>query len=190
MPKFIVALRRARPLAWLALLLLCLAPAPAAAAVEISFYSHDLGSRFPHAFVTLKGRLDRNGEPVDSNHGFSATAVSPAILMGRVKGKVYSESDGYIKSSDSHFTMSLSDQEYDAVRATVTRWETLDQPSYDLGKQNCVFFVADIAKALGMATDTSRFMKKPGAFMRGLVESNRAWLVGRKAVFAKVPAKT
>jgi len=187
---FIIAFRRIRAPAWLAVLLIGLAPVPAWSAVEISFYSHDFGSRFPHAFVTLKGRPDRGGEAVDANFGFSATAVSPAILMGRVKGKVYSESAGYIKSSDSHFTMILSDQEYDAVKATVGRWETLRQPSYDLGKQNCVFFVADIAKTLGMAIDTSRFMKKPGAFMRGLVQNNRAWLVGRRAVFAKVPAKT
>lgn len=190
MVRFFRTFWEARPLVMASLLLLGLSASPSAAAVEISFYSHDFGSRFPHAFVTLKGSPDRGGPPVNDNYGFSATAVSPAILMGRVKGKVYSESASYIKSSDSHFTMMLSDQEYDAVKATVSRWETLRQPSYDLGKQNCVFFVADVAKTLGMKTDTSRFMKKPGAFLRAMVESNRPWLVSRKAVFTRAPARS
>src|SRR5437763_612502 len=38
--------------AWLLAGLLLLAAAPAAAAVTITFYSHELGSSFPHAFVT------------------------------------------------------------------------------------------------------------------------------------------
>lgn len=160
-----------------------LAPMPAAAAVEIAFYSKEAGSRFPHAFITLEGTLDRSGERVDSNYGFSATAVTPAVLMGAVKGKLYSESDSYIRSSNSHFNLVLSDEEYDRVMARVATWNVLKQPSYDLNRQNCVFFVADIAKLLGMKTDTTQLMKKPGSFLSALTQANRSWLQSRRASF-------
>ena len=38
----------------LALLAFCLGAAvPASAAVTVSFYSHDFGDRFPHAFIVV-----------------------------------------------------------------------------------------------------------------------------------------
>lgn len=171
---------------WMTLLIAALVaflPMPAAAAVEISFYSHEFGSRFPHAFVTLEGALDRGGERIDANYGFSATALSPAILMGAVRGKLYSESPAYIRSSQSHFTFTLTDQEFDLVATALERWRTLIQPSYDLKRQNCVSFVADLAKALGMTVDTSRLMKKPRSFLQRVAESNRTWLEARGATF-------
>src|SRR3546814_5334492 len=45
---------------------------PVQAKVVVSFYSHDFGERFPHAFVTLKGRVDATGQAVDYNYGFTA----------------------------------------------------------------------------------------------------------------------
>jgi hypothetical protein len=163
--------------------LVLLGASPAAAAVEIAFYSRELGTRFPHAFVTLKGTLDRGGAPIDTNWGFSATSISPAILMGAVKGAVYSETPGYIADSNRHFRMSISDAEYDKVMATVQKWRDLKQPSYHLNKQNCVFFVADVAASLGMAADTSgKLMKKPTSYLASVTAANRPWLLARGAV--------
>jgi hypothetical protein len=73
-----------RPLLRLiALLCLCLGYAlPAQAAVTITFWSHELGNSFPHAFFTLRGIPDAGGAPVDANAGFTAKSVSPALLMG------------------------------------------------------------------------------------------------------------
>ena len=71
----------------LSLLMLCAGlSAPARADVVVSFYSHDFGDRFPHAFIVMTGTLDATGEVVDVNYGFTATSVSPAILFGSVKG--------------------------------------------------------------------------------------------------------
>ena len=62
---------------------------PAHAAVEIAFYSRELGgNNFPHAFVRLLGTVDSTGEQVDTSYGFTARAVSPAILFGSVPGAV------------------------------------------------------------------------------------------------------
>jgi hypothetical protein len=161
---------------------------PAAAAVRITFYSKELGTSFPHAFVTMDGNLDRNGARIDVDYGFTAKSVTPAILFGAVKGEVISDhGKSYIRASDKHFTLTLSDADYDRVLGVVARWRALPQPSYDLDKRNCVHFVADIAAGLGMKVEVpKKLIKKPRSFLNLLTETNRAWLSGRAAVFYPV----
>ena len=161
---------------------LALWPAAAEAAVEIRFYSKELGASFPHAFVELEGEDERTGEKVHANYGFTARVLSPAILMGSVTGDVMSVSASYVRSSDRHFSFVLSDAEYDKVKATIEKWRQLKQPSYNLNRQNCVFFVADVAASLGMRADTPKaLMKKPRSYSEFLVTSNRSWLAARGA---------
>ena len=169
--------------ALIALLIAAFMAAPAAAAVEISFYSKEMGSSFPHAFVILEGTPDRGGARIDEDYGFSAKAVTPAILMGRVGGQVITDhSESYVKGSNRHFKLILTDAEYDQVMATIARWRAHKQPSYDLNKQNCVHFVAEIAAAIGMRADQpKKLMKKPRSFILSLVEANRDWLAVRRA---------
>jgi hypothetical protein len=162
---------------------------PAAAAVRITFYSKELGTSFPHAFVTMDGTLDRSGERINVDYGFTAKSVTPAILFGAVKGEVISDHGAsYIRASDKHFTLTLSDADYDRVIGVVTRWRALPQPSYDLDKRNCIHFVADIAAGVGMRVETpKKLMKKPRSYLNMLTEANRPWLVEHGAVF--YPAK-
>jgi hypothetical protein len=166
----------------LAALLLALAPAEVLAAVKISFYSKEFGASFPHAFVAFEGNLDATGEKIEANYGFTATHVTPAVLMGSVKGEVMSVDAAYQAKSDRHFTIALSDSEYAQVMAAVERWRALKQPSYNLNRKNCVYFVADIAGTLGMKADTPKaLMKKPRSYLRSLLDANRSWLEGRGA---------
>jgi hypothetical protein len=167
-------------------LLLVLAPGQGLAAVRITFYSHEFGSTFPHAFITLEGQDDRTGAKINANYGFTATHVSPAILLGSVSGEIMSKDlvkdAAYVAGSDKHFSFVLSDSEYDAVLATVEKWRTLPQPSYNLNRQNCVHFVADVAAGLGMAAETPKaLMKKPRSYTQFLTRSNRDWLLARQA---------
>jgi hypothetical protein len=162
---------------------LALWPAAADAAVEIRFYSKELGASFPHAFVELEGQDDRTGEKVHANYGFTAKALSPAILMGSVTGDVMSVSLSYVRSSDRHFSFVLSDAEYDEVKATIAKWRGLKQPSYNLNRQNCVFFVGDVAASLGMRAETPKaLMKKPRSYIESLATANRSWLASRGAL--------
>ena len=183
---------RSRLAALLAVLALVLGAAPAAAAVDITFYSRELGSTFPHAFVVLKGQLDRDGSRIDEDYGFTAKAVTPAILFGPVKGEVVSDQDGsYARGSDKHFTITLSDAEYDRVMAVVERWRTARQPSYRLDKANCIHFVGEIATAIGIdGAPRKGLMKKPRSFLVAVTEANRSVLAARGAVFHRlqVPA--
>jgi hypothetical protein len=170
--------------------LLALAAAPSWAAVSITFYSKEFGSSFPHAFVVLEGTLDRGGPRIEEDYGFTARTISPAILWGKVSGEVITDhSPGYVRGSDRHFTVTLADSEYDRVMATIERWRTAKQPSYDLDKHNCVHFVAELAAAIGMSPDTKRLMKKPRSFLENLTAQNRAWLTGRNATFHRVESK-
>ncbi len=178
----ILSFRLPRLTAFLAAALLALTAAPGWAAVSITFYSKELGASFPHAFVIVEGTLDRGGPRIEEDYGFSAKTISPAILWGKVAGKVITDhSAGYVKGSDPHFTVTLADSEYDRVMATIARWQTANQPSYDLDKHNCVHFVAELAAAIGMTPNTKKLMKKPRSFLETLTAQNRAWLSGRDA---------
>lgn len=160
----------------LALLILFLAwAAPAWAQVQIHFYSKDLDASFPHAFVHLTGTIEETGEPVDANYGFTAVRVTPEVLFGAVRGKIISMDARYIARSDRHFTLTLSDDQYRTVLALVDRWRNLPQPSYRLNSRNCVFFVAEVAAALGLDADPERkLMKKPKSFLQHVLRQNSA----------------
>jgi hypothetical protein len=140
--------------------------------------------------VAVKGTPDRGGASVDANYGFTATHVSPAILMGSVNGEIISVDAPYMSRSDRHFTMRLTDAEYDRVLAEVERWRTLKQPSYNLNRQNCVFFVASVAAALGMTADTPpALMKKPRSYLEMLTRANQAWLANRGAQLQRLNSR-
>ena len=173
-------------------ILLVAVPAQARAAVEITFYSHEFGSSFPHAFITLKGTDDRTGRQIDENYGFTATHISPAILLGSVQGEVWSRDPikeaKYIADSNRHFSFTLSSAEHDAVRATIAKWSAFKQPSYDLNRRNCVHFVADVAASLRMRAETPKgLMKKPRSYIDFLTAANRDWLLGRGGTLHRAP---
>ena len=166
-------------------LLVLLTATAAQAAVEVSFYSKDLGASFPHAFIRVSGTVDGTGDAVDASYGFTAKTISPAILLGSVAGEVVSSSADYIAKSDRHFSLTLTDEEYDLLMAAVERWRQLKQPSYNLNRRNCVFFVADLARVLGMKAETPKsLMKKPHSYIQSLVQANRSWLQQRGADLA------
>jgi hypothetical protein len=164
------------------------AAGPAWAAVEMTVYTKELGASFPHTFVILEGTLDRSGERIAEDYGFSAKTISPAILWGKVGGKVISDHEkSYVDASDKHFTVTLSDEEYDRVMATVERWRSAKQPSYDLDKANCIHFVAELAAAVGMeAAPRKGLMRKPRSFIEAVTAANREWLLARGAVIHRL----
>ena len=160
-------MRRSLHLILLSLLVFCAGIAsPARAEVLVSFYSHDFGDRFPHAFIVLKGRIDATGEEVDANYGFTATSVSPAILFGSVKGEVQSSKPDYIEKSDRQFSLTVDDATYARLMAKVAEWRDRKQPSYSLNRRNCVHFVMELAEVVGLKVDRkSQFFKKPKSFL-------------------------
>ncbi len=158
---------------FLFLLFLFWAHAPAFAAVEISFYSREISGSFPHAFITLTGTIEATGEPVDAAFGFTAKAVTPAILFGSVAGEVIVEKPDHVARSDRQFSLTLTDSQYGEVLAIVEQWRGRRQPSYNLNRRNCVHFVAELAQAVGLRVEgANRLMKKPRSFLQHVRATN------------------
>jgi hypothetical protein len=159
--------------ALLVALLLVFAPATARAEVIATFYSHDFGDHFPHTFITLKGTVEATGEAVDTNYGFTAKSVSPAILFGSVNGMIETKDAKYIADSNPHFTLKLDDTQYAALMAHVDKWRNLPGKSYNLNKQNCVHFVMEAAALLGLNVNRkSKLFKKPKSFVLEMMTLN------------------
>jgi hypothetical protein len=143
------------------------------AEVIATFYSHDFGDHFPHAFVKLTGTVDATGEKVDTNYGFTAVSVSPAILMGSVKGMIETKDAKYVSKSNPHFSLRLSDAEYARFMAFVDKWRNLPGKSYSLNKRNCVHFAMEAAALLGLNVNRqSKFFKKPKSFILEVMKLN------------------
>jgi hypothetical protein len=156
-------------------IILLLWPAVASAKVTLTFYSREFGVYFPHAFVRITGATDAAPDKVlDDNYGFTPKHTSPAILMGRVVGIIMAAPKGYVARSDAHLFLELTDDQYAAVLATVEKWRSAEQPSYDLKTRNCVFFVGDIARTLGMKVDDTdaRLMSRPRSYLINLIRLN------------------
>lgn len=159
--------------------------ATASAAVEISFYSKDMASSFPHAYVRLTGTDDATGKPVDVNYGFTPVSLGPGILLGSVRGMMESASPEYIARSDRHFALKLTGEQYRQVVAVIDRWRAAPQPSYRLNGRNCIDFVADIAKTLGLTAPViPKLMKKPRSYLDEIARLNSALIAGWNAHFA------
>ncbi|WP_339694041.1 hypothetical protein [uncultured Parasphingorhabdus sp.] len=144
----------------------------ARADVNVTFYSHDFGKNFPHAFFVAKGELS-DGKKVDTAFGFTAINVSPGILFGSVNGHVKAPSASYIASSNPHFTVKIDDGKYRKLMAVVQKWQAIPQKSYSLNKRNCVHFINDVIKTLDLKTNLKTAnWKKPRSFMEEVMKLN------------------
>ncbi len=147
---------------------------PAQAAVTITFWSHELGNSFPHAFFSLRGVPDAGGAPVDTNVGFTAKSVSPALLMGPVAGGLDIPKPGYVSGSDAQFSLVMTDAQYEAVLRLVEAWSDGKPDSvYRLSDHNCVTFVKEAARIVGLTgLDQPKLMKKPRSYLKAVQAEN------------------
>ncbi|SFO17128.1 hypothetical protein [Sphingomonas sp. OK281] len=147
---------------------------PAQAAVTITFWSHELGNSFPHAFFTLRGVPDAGGASVDANFGFTAKSVSPALLMGPVSGMLDIAKPTYINGSDAQFSVVMTDAQYTQVLKLVDAWsEGKPDSVYRLGDHNCVHFVKEAARIVGLSgLDQPKLMKKPRSYLKAVGAAN------------------
>ncbi len=156
--------------------MLFLTPATARAEVVVGFYSYDLDlglvTHFPHAFVTLTGTT-ADGQVVDENIGFTARSVSPALLMGAVKGMVEHKPAKYIAESDRQFELKISDDQYRGIKAITDKWAKLEGKSYHIDKRNCIHFVGEVARFLNLQVDLNKkLIRKPRAFLQRVMALN------------------
>jgi hypothetical protein len=155
-----------------AFFLVCSGSHQARAAVTMTFWSHELGNSFPHAFVTLRGIPDAGGAPVDVNYGFTARTLSPALLFRPVAGKLEVATANYIRSSDAQFSVVMTDTQYAAIIALAAEWGGSNS-QYRLGDRNCVHFVQEAARRVGLTgLDQLKLMKRPRSFLKAIAVAN------------------
>lgn len=150
---------------------------PAAhAKVSISFHSFNgsvVFGRYPHTFILLHGTEEATGRVVNENYGFTAASVGPAILNGPVKHAVESEPTKYIRSTNRHFTIELSDAEYRRIADEVARWRDAPGKYYDLDTRNCIHFVGRMAELAGLkVTYPKSMLRKPKAWLNHVATLN------------------
>jgi len=176
----------------LSVFLLLLACGTAAhAEKQIAFYSKDMASSFPHAYVRLTGSDDATGQPIDVNYGFTPVRLSPAILFGPVNGMIQSVGPEYIARSDRHFEVALTPDQYARVVAVVEKWRDSPQPNYRLNGRNCVDFVADVANAIGISAPViPKLMKKPKSYLQTVTRMNSQLLASWPARLSVVSSQS
>lgn len=175
----------------LVILSLILLVSPARAEMLMTFYSHDFnGNYFPHTFIRLQGTVEETGEIVDTNYGFTAKNISPAILLGSVYHEVSTVEPDYLARSQPHFTLRIDDAKYREIMGHVGIWRNIPGKGYRLGSRNCIHFVMEAAALAGLKVNReSRFFKKPKSFLLEVKSLNEGLTVIQPAVEAQTASK-
>lgn len=165
---------RAIAILTLVLATLSLAP-PAQADVQVSFHSFNgsvLWGRYPHTFVVLEGELE-DGTRVNANYGFSARYTSQAIASGPAEHMIMTETERTIAATNRHFTVTVTDQQYRRLLATVLAWRDYPGEYYDLDENNCIHFVAALARVVGLDADVpDDYLRRPKAWLNYIGQKN------------------
>ena len=147
----------------------------AAAEVRLTFHSFNgsvMFGRYPHTFVSMEGTLE-NGKAVKENWGFSAKRASPAVLRGPVEHIVMTEKQKWLEKTNRHFTVTVSDDEYHAIRREVFRWRDAPGKYYDLDTRNCIHFVGAIARIVGLkVTYPDDMLRRPKKWLNHVTALN------------------
>jgi len=147
----------------------------AAAEVNITFHSFNgsvFAGRYPHTFVSMEGTLD-DGTTVKENFGFSAKKTTIAVLNGPVEHTILVEKDKWLTKTNRHFTMTVSDGKYREVRAMVEAWRNAPGKYYDLDTRNCIHFVGEIGKILGLKVDyPADMLRRPKKWLNHITSLN------------------
>ena len=155
----------------------------AAAAVDLTFHSFNgsvVAGRYPHAFVSMAGTLE-DGTVVKENFGFSAKRTTLAVLNGPVEHTILVEKDKWLTRTNRHFTITITDQKYREVRALVEAWRNAPGKYYDLETRNCIHFVGEIAKIVGLeVVYPEKMMRRPKKWLNYITGLNPR--LGAKAI--------
>lgn len=148
----------------------------ASADVQLSFHSFNgsvVWGRYPHTFVVLEGELEATGETVKENYGFSAKRTTPAILNGPVEHTILIEKEKWLTKTNRHFTINLTDEQYHRVKAMIAEWRDAPGKFYDLDTRNCIHFVGEIGKIVGLkVTYPDNMLRRPKKWLNHITALN------------------
>ncbi|HEY1750786.1 MAG TPA: hypothetical protein VGG29_05960 [Caulobacteraceae bacterium] len=184
---------------WLAALCLGLALSLAGAGAAladttVSFYSHGWGVGtngflyFPHAFVVIR-RTSPDGAAKQEAYGYTAASTTDiTVLMHPSRGVVEEPNGTYRKHATLHFTVTLTDAQYQALEARVAWWGAATSPLYNLDGHNCISFVADLASSIGLQVPDAGG-RDPARFLEGVKRLNGERLMAAAGAPVTAPAQ-
>jgi hypothetical protein len=86
---------------------------------------------------------------------------------------MYSETERYLRGTDRHFAITVSDATYHRMKAEVIAWRDAPGRYYDLDKRNCIHFVGAIAELGGLRVDYPKDMlRRPKAWLNHVAALN------------------
>lgn len=145
------------------------------AEVTVSFHSFNgsvLFGRYPHTFVVLNGTLE-DGTEINENYGFTAKRATPAVLRGPVIHAMLIEKPKYIRKTNRHFTIDITDQQYREIVAEMVRWRDAPGKYYDLDTRNCIHFVGTIAQMVGVTVEyPDNMLRRPKKWLNHITSLN------------------
>jgi len=146
----------------------------AMAEVQIHFHSFNgsvLFGRYPHTFIVLDGTLS-DGTVVNENYGFSARSSAAAITSGWAEHMVLAESEKNVRSTNRHFSITLTDAQYRRVIEEVRAWQAPGK-RYNLDQRNCIHFVGEMAKILGLRVEfPGDMLRRPKRWLNHITRLN------------------
>lgn len=147
----------------------------AMAAVEVHFHSFNgsVFGRYPHTFIVLDGTLEADGRVIKENYGFSAKSSTAAILGSWTTHEVYIEKDKYIRKTNRHFSIKLTDEQYFRIVEEMRKWRDEPGKRYSLGERNCIHFVGEMASILGLKVEyPSNMLRRPKKWLNHITALN------------------
>ena len=83
------------------------------------------------------------------------------------------EKPRYIRTTNRHFTITVSDATYRRMKQEVTAWRDAPGKYYDLDTRNCIHFVGRMAELAGLRVDYPRDMlRKPKQWLNRVTQLN------------------
>ena len=150
------------------------------AQAKVTVYFHSFNGslffgRYPHTFVVFDGTLDKTGEKIFENFGFSAKVAGPGVLAGPVEHMIVVEEQKYIDSTNRHFSTEVDDATYRRMKAEVELWRHAPGKYYELDTRNCIHFVGRLAELAGLKVQyPKKLIRKPKAWLNLVTGLNPA----------------
>ena len=110
---------------------------------------------------------------VDWSAGFTAKSPGPHLLFMRGGGVVEEPDARYVDEGQPFLELTVDDAAWYALKARAEWWNTPEGSVYDLRRRNCITFIADLARVVGLRTAPEPSMK-PGTFLETTAALNPA----------------
>ncbi len=166
-----------RPILLMALVLGISLPTGAEAQVVITFAAKRGDPtallQIPHSYMRITGTTE-SGEAIDRTLGLMPSESSNLMLFGkRVAAEIVDSPASMVEWDrvQPFISVQIPDTTLDAVIVRLRSWSSGENGGYGLYTDNCIAFIGDIARTIGLRTPPGRHLS-PSGFMRDLAEMN------------------